>query len=127
MNTAVTQATPETVAGIGRVKKNLLRIAAAVVLASGSALVAVPQADAATTCRYTNYWLVGGASGGCSNSAPFRAGHDRMVIQCSGLRGSVLYITGPWRARYYDWAYSLWCPGGYGYRTSAVWFDHTSS
>lgn len=43
---------PETVAGIGRAKMHLARIASALVLASGSALVAAPQADAATAAGY---------------------------------------------------------------------------
>jgi hypothetical protein len=85
---------------------------------------ATAQAAPAPYCFAPSVYTIGGAGGGCDGYGG--AGHDRLVVQCNGLRGNIVYVAGSWMHRYQSWYYRVWCPGGYGYRAVGAWYDHVS-
>jgi hypothetical protein len=74
------------------------------------------------TCRVYVGSVLGVGSGGCDGYGG--PGQDRMVVQCNGYRGTVVYMYGAWMNRWQSWQYNVWCPGGYGYHAAAAWFQH---
>jgi hypothetical protein len=87
------------------------------------AITATPaQAAPAPRCYTPSVYTIGGAGGGCDGFGG--GGHDRLVVQCNGARGNILYVAGSWMHRAQSWYYRVWCPGGYGYRAKAAWYEH---
>jgi hypothetical protein len=74
------------------------------------------------TCRVYVARILAVGSGGCDGYGG--PGQDRMVVQCNGYRGTVVYMYGAWMNRGQSWQYNVWCPGGYGYQAVAAWFQH---
>ena len=107
-------------------KRMLGRLAAVVVLLTALVGLTPTSASAGGVYCYapTTYGILGGAGGGCDGYGG--GGHDRLVVYCTGMRGSALYISGPWMHRYQSWYYRVWCPGGYGYWARSAWYEHVA-
>jgi hypothetical protein len=112
-------------AAYASVAPSAARAPAAIARTSSTHWTATPKAVAAPppTCRVTALAsILAVAQGGCDGYGGY--GADRLVVQCNGSRGVIIYVSGAWMNRWQSWWYSVWCPGGYGYRATSAWFEH---
>lgn len=109
-----------------RLPARSLAVAFATATLATTAVVATPaHAAPAPKCRVTDViGVLGTAAGGCDGYGG--PGHDRLVVQCRGYRGTIINMPGRWMHRYQSWWYRVYCPGGYGYRASSAWIEHVN-